>query len=313
MVFDVNLNPPLLLPLFQLFAKYTPRIGFGVWTLISLLSFISGAAVLLFTVEPLLQKRKIVFLLLCVSTIQTLYFGQIYAVPFFICCCIALCLIGEKRPMGTYILVGVIIAIKPNFALWAIMLFVAGYRMAAVISTSTALGLTIVPALIYKPSVYLQWLTAYSQIPHYLFPTDVSIAGIITRLGSRQLGLALSAVVGIVLVLLVRRLRPSEMDVSGIALCAGILCSPLAWFHYSLFVAPFLVVARRWGPTETFAACLMFFPDLQDYVMHRTAHSPVDLTVATLPYFIGLSLMLFSFVKRQSFWSADKEIPASSH
>jgi hypothetical protein len=300
MLYDVNLNPPVLLPLFQLFARFPIRDGGAYWTLISLLLFISGTALLLFTARPLLQKRKVVWLLMSVATIETVALGQIYALPFFLCCCIATWMARDKPPAAIYVVVGLVIAMKPNFGLWIVVLFLLGYKIPAFISASTAFILSVVPIFIYKPSIYPQWLLAYAHIPHYIFPTDVSIAGMFTRLGSRPVGLVLSIALGAALLFFVHRMRPSEVDVSGIALCAGVLCSPLAWFHYSLLAAPFFAVSRRWGRLETCAAALMFAPDMQGYVMNRTARTPLELTMVSLPYFVGISLMLISFMKQKA-------------
>jgi hypothetical protein len=39
--------------------------------------------------------------------------------------------------------------------------------------------------------------------------------------------------------------KPDFNTTSGAALCLGVLCAPLAWFHYILFAAPFFMT-RKW-------------------------------------------------------------------
>ena len=73
------------------------------------------------------------------------------------------------------------------------------------------------------------------------------------------------------------------------------LCAPLAWVEYVLVAAPFLAGGKKWGWLETSAVVLLFFPEmLTAFMMGRGA---LVALVAGLPYFVGVWLMLWSFLR----------------
>jgi hypothetical protein len=84
------------------------------------------------------------------------------------------------------------------------------------------------------------------------------------------------------------------VDIAGIAVCAGILCAPLAWHHYVLIAAPFYA-SRRWGLRETVAGALTALPNLFDGQAFE-AGSRLFVLLVALPHLIGLVLMLISFL-----------------
>lgn len=78
------------------------------------------------------------------------------------------------------------------------------------------------------------------------------------------------------------------------AICAGILCAPLGWYYYVLLAAP-VFTSRRWGRSETFAACLLFIPSI--FSLTAMGHGRFLLFLSAMPYFTGVCLMLISFMR----------------
>jgi hypothetical protein len=96
-----------------------------------------------------------------------------------------------------------------------------------------------------------------------------------------------------------------QTNLAGIAICAGIICSPLAWNFYVLFAAPFFV-AKRWRKLETLAAILIAMPIL--FGGTADVKAPFYVTLHSLPLLIGLYLILWSFI--QSSLTGSHEIRA---
>jgi Glycosyltransferase family 87 len=291
-IYDVNLSPPCLLPLFQLLAIFPQRAIVIPWTFVSTLLFVSGTALLWIARRGEMQARQILWLLLSSSVIDTLWLGQDYGLMFLLACAVWL-LISSERMAAAGICMGILIAMKPNLGLWPILLFVAGYKRPAVLSALSAAAISILAAVIYGPEIYRQWLQAYPLEPRHIFTSDISFVGIFTRLGLPAIGAALAVVWSLSLLLFVRRARPGLVDICGLALCTGILCSPLGWHYYVLFLAPFFV-ARRWNRFETIAAVLVALPVLFEALV--MGHSRAGEFLVSLPHLTGLLMITASFL-----------------
>jgi Protein of unknown function (DUF2029). len=290
-VYDRNISPPSVLPLFQVFALFSPLTVAVTWTIFSALLIITGAGLVVSALGERLQKRQILWLLLSVSIFESLAVIEDYSLLFFLAC-LTLHLLVRGRTIWPAIIVGVLVAIKPNLGLWPIMLFLSCHKKAAVVIAGTAVTLSILPIFAYGPSIYWQWLHGDNTSYHSILVGDISLMGICSRLGSRTVGFVLAVISGFGFLLFVRRVRPSTVEISGLAICAGILCSPLGWASYTLFAAPFFIGFRRWGKIETTAAILLAIPQ----PLWQPTVGWVSLLRA-LPRILGLLLMITSFLR----------------
>jgi hypothetical protein len=270
-VLDLNLNPPSTLPAFSVLSRIPPQIGACAWAVASTLLFIGIAAFLTRRYHP--QRKQVWWLLTCGATIMTLALQQIYVLLLLGSVC-AWVLLEEDRDVAAGIVLGVLASIKPNLALWPLLLALSGRLKPLLPASIVAIGLSVIPIFLYGPAVYSEWWQATGIDSHSIFPADVSIAGNFTRLGSRPTGLAVAAVLLILICCLVRARRPTLYETTGIALCASILCSPLGWMHYVLLLTP-LLFAKRWTPLVAFAALLLWinpvFVDPPPYASHWSA------------------------------------------
>jgi hypothetical protein len=291
---DINLSPPCMLPVFELLSRLTIPAAIKIWTFASLLQFLGGVGLILVALKGKIQKRKILWLILSSSVLMTLWLGQDYSMAFFLACLVWL-LFQSNRMDASAIVVGIIVAMKPNFGFWPVMLFLAGHRRAAAISTSTAIVLSALPILIYGPSVYLQWLhTAALPVPHFIFPSDISLVGLFSRMGFHTTGIIGAVLVALALLFYVWRARPTQIETAVIAICAGILCAPLAWYYYILIAAPFFATSKSWGWYETLTAVLLALPSL------GPVPDPIPNSLRSLPQLLGLALLLKSFMRNGS-------------
>jgi hypothetical protein len=288
-VLDLNLNPPSMLPLFSLWSRVPPLTGALTLTVISTLLFIGATGILIHRYRP--QRRQVWWLLTCSATILTLSLQQIYAL-LLVLCVAAWLLLESERDIAAGVLLGVLVAIKPNLAVWPLFLAVSG-RFKPILPACIATAvLSIIPIVLYGPGVYSEWLRVTGIDSHSIFPIDVSIAGNFTRLGSRPAGLAVAFLVLVSLIYLVWATKPTLYETTGIALCASILCSPLGWLEFILLLAP-LLFAKRWTPRTTFAAFLLWihpaFIDPRPYPGHWSVF------FRGLIYFIPMCILLAEY------------------
>ena len=290
-VLDLNLNPPSMLPLFSLWSRIPPLTGALTWSVVSTLLFIGVAGVLTYRYRP--QRKQVWWLLTCSATILTLDLQQIYAI-LLVLCVAAWLLLESEQDVAAGVLLGILVAIKPNLAIWPLFLALSG-RLKPILTTCvTAATLSIIPIFLYGPAVYPEWWQATTIDSHSIFPIDVSIAGNFTRLGSRPVGLAIAFLLLVLLIYLVRAAKPNLFETTGIALCASILCSPLGWLEFILLLAPVLF-AKRWTPLTAFAALLLWihpvFVDPQPYASHWSAF------FRGLIYFIPMCILLGEYCR----------------
>jgi hypothetical protein len=295
-VTDINLNPPSMLPLFQMLSHLSlAQVGI-IWTTVSLTLLLS-ATWLLVRHRPEMQARQVVWLLLAISVYDTIICEQIYLLLLFLSAVAWVCA-DNKRDVIAAIALGLLVAIKPTTLFWPIFLFLAGRRRLALRSLAVTVIVSAVPLLLYGWNVYRDWLTAVRADNHWTDPTDIAIPAYFARLGHREAGLLVAfAIFAMLAWWLWRRRRPNLEAVSGIALCTTLLCAPLAWYDYSLILAP-VFVAHRWSKMETTAAVFLTTPYAVVLFLLHPLGSRISLSAGGVGYFVAVWIILISYVQR---------------
>ncbi|MBK4733827.1 glycosyltransferase family 87 protein [Noviherbaspirillum pedocola] len=257
---EVNLNPPTILPLFYFIGHFPPVFAARVWTLISGIVLI--IAILWLFVDrrdDLIQRRQMLWVFFLPSLASTLVIGQIYIFIFAMVTAAWICLKrGHERVAG--VIIGIIVAVKPNLAVWPFFLLIAEHwrpvRFALLAGASAAaLSLNL-----YGINAYKQWHAAVAADTHAArFLIEVSIHGFMTRLGAPAIGTALAGILLATTTVLVWRQRFSKIDTTRLALIVAILASPIAWVDYAMFLIPAMIM-RPWNRTLTLAAILLLVP-----------------------------------------------------
>ena len=255
---DLNLNPPLLLPLFQVFAFFDIVLGARCLVAVSTITFVVTVASLLRNAPTRVTRIQILWLFLAPAFFDTLALGQIYSLLFGLSSIAWLCLM-RGRVTAAGFAIGSLVAMKPTFLIWPVYLFLAGHRRVAVLAIATAAGLTILSVAVYGPGVAMEWLAALAADHHGIIPTDASLQGYWLRLDLPRLGSAMAVALVLGCGARVRQQRPHALDASGLAIAVAILAAPLSWFHYTLFLIPALLT-RPWGRTLQAAALLLCIP-----------------------------------------------------
>lgn len=290
-VLDLNLNPPSMLTLFSWWSRFPPLAAALTWAVISTLLFIGVTGVLIHRYRP--QRKQVWWLLTCSATILTLDLQQIYAI-LLILVIAAWFLLESDHDIEAGVLLGILVAIKPNLGLWPLFLALSGRLKSILPACVTAAVLSITPIFLYGPAVYPEWMRATGIDSHSIFPIDVSIAGNFTRLGSRSAGLAVALLVLVLLAYLVRAAKPTLYETTGIAICASILCSPLGWLEFILLLTPVLF-AKHWTTLTAIAALLLWidpvFVDPQPYASHWSGF------FRGLVYFVPMCMLLAEYCR----------------
>jgi hypothetical protein len=254
-----NLNPPISAILFRLFDLADPAVSFAVWFWISVACYVSTVLLVLRRQRPPQPLAVAVWAFGLAGFWDTLFLGQIY-VPLVLAAAAAWFLLDRGGTIWPGILIGMVVAIKPNFLVWPVLLFLAGHRRPAMVAIATGLAVSAVPVAIYGPEIYRQWFELIaSDRERAFFLTNASFAGLAVRAGVPAFALVLSAGLLGGLALWAFWCKPSRVRASGFGLLAALLASPLGWIHYTLFLIP--VVVSHWNrPAMRAVALLLVIP-----------------------------------------------------
>jgi Glycosyltransferase family 87 len=254
-----NLNPPISVYPFQAMTNLDPTWARDGLNVMSALIYAAVSVALLKT-YPWQRRPLIVLWLLAVSGFwYTLLLGQIY-LPLFALGLAALLLIERGRNLlWTGILIGFVVAIKPNFAIWPLLLLVAGHRKIALTAIGVAAVISAVPFLVSGPLIYSQWLDAAQAYPRAAIAPNAAIFGVTTRIGIPVIGYAVGAALVVFAAFYAWHARLTVREASGWSVMLTLLVGPLTWIGYTLFMLP-LLLSRRWTRWELAVAATMVLP-----------------------------------------------------
>jgi predicted DCC family thiol-disulfide oxidoreductase YuxK len=257
-VWNPNLNPPVSVPLFAQFARMDPHTGFGAWWIFSAVCYVL-AIVMLAHAYGRGRPVMILWALALAGFWDTLALGQIY-LPLVLGTVAGWILLQRGHLATAGILIGVVVAVKPNFGVWPLLLLLAGHSRAAAAAGAAALAVSVIPLLTHGPGIYAQWIElVLSDRGRAAFLTNASLTGLTSRAGVSAAGMVLSGLVLLAMMRWAVRARPDPLRASAIGIAGGILASPIAWVHYTLFLLPAFFVWPLSGAL-LLAAGLMLVP-----------------------------------------------------
>ena len=292
---DLNLNPPFLLPLFQAIALFPLRAGFAVWTFASFLLFAATTASILW-LTPSMSEASILCLTLGMPIVLTQGIGQIYGLLFGLGT-VAWMALKSGNKVTAAVAIGLLIAIKPILIVWPIFLLLTGERRIALLSSAVPAASIAVPLALHGFPVFAQYAAAMQGDIHYLHPYNISLPAVAARLGIPAVGILAAALLLATLLLYVWRTRPDPCTTTGIAVTAALLCSPLAWVHYTLILFPALATepeSRLKSPAVILLSAPMFFA-----ILLTGAHD-YRAILANFIFFAPCCLLLAMFLKAAS-------------
>ncbi|UEM24668.1 DUF2029 domain-containing protein (plasmid) [Skermanella mucosa] len=254
-----NLNPPVSLLLFQPLSYLDPAEAFRLWWAVTVVAYAALVILLVRRYRPEAPLIPALAAFAAAGFWDTLVLGQIY-VPLALAAAGAWLLLERDRPLAAGLLIGVVVAVKPNFLVWPGLLLLAGHLRASFAAGACAAVLSLVPAVLYGPGIYRLWLDVISQdADRGAFLTNASLPGLFLRFGYGTAGLVASLALLGGLALWAFRQRPDPLRASALGLLGALVASPLAWIHYTLFLLPLFFRAPP-TPVQAVAACLLILP-----------------------------------------------------
>lgn len=252
-----NLNPPISLPVFALLGELNTTVAFELWYVLSCVLYMGLVWLLLHSFPQRSSVLPLAWLLNLDPLWLTLLIGQIY-VPLALVAAIAF--IGlERRPGAAGALIGLLMAVKPNFAIWPILLLCAGALTPAVVAVAVAGAITVFAGLAYGPGMYAAWLAATTRFGLTSGVINSSLYGVSIHLGIPVVGAIASAGVVCAAVVASWWMKPTARTVSCLGIIIALLCSPITWPGYALFALP-VIFSLGWSRTTLAAAVLLAIP-----------------------------------------------------
>ncbi|MFU0504422.1 glycosyltransferase family 87 protein [Pseudaminobacter sp. NGMCC 1.201702] len=300
-----NLNPPISALLFQLFDIAEPRTSLWVWLGISIACYTAAVVLLVQRYTRGMEAILVgIWAFGLAGFLDALYLGQIY-LPFVLAAVGAWLLLERGENFWSGILIGLLVAMKPNFLVWPTLLFLSGHRVSPLISFVTAAAISAVPLAVFGPDIYWRWLTIVaSDGERAYFLTNASFAGLAARIGMPAAGVVLSGLLLAGLAAWAYWRRPTVIRASSFGLLAAVLASPLGWIHYTLFLLPVLLRYWRRSPTWLVAA-LLIIP--APYIISQFGEPVwVEFTVGSA---YGWALVLFLVVLIADEWRGAASTP----
>jgi hypothetical protein len=256
-----NLNPPISILFFAAISDIDPIKAVSCWRIVTSILFALGVFILAYCYPNPKNPTRILWAFSLAGFWHTLALGQIYVSILILA--IGAWIFSER---GNHKLAGVtlgaIIALKPNFTFWLILLGATGYITVALSAVITALMLSILPILIFGPGVYQQWLAALSNYPSIglLIAGNTSFQSLAARFGSALPGTVMSILfVGGVLYF-ARRRNFSLNKINTLGIVGPLLISPFSWTGYTIMTLPIFFSKSNWSWQYKFSASLLAFP-----------------------------------------------------
>ncbi len=274
--YAVNMNPPISLPVFELLARFDPATSYRVWYVVSFGLYLLVIRALIREYREHVTPIRAAWPLAIAGFWEAQHLGQVY-VPMLVAVTGAWLLLRRDRSILAGILIGLMVAIKPNFLVWPVLLLLAGHWSAGLAAVGTAGLLSIAPLPRYGVEIYSLWIEAVNRLDPLTKMGNNSLNGLMGRLGQPWIASLLSAVLLLTLAAIAWRYRPSTLHISALALVASLLASPITWVPYTIVLLP-IFFARPWTTALRGAALILMIP--------------VGLTVTLAVFFPSLYVLL---------------------
>jgi hypothetical protein len=257
--YSPNLNPPISLYPFRLLSGADPDVSRFALRAVSGVVYVAACVALMRAYPWQRRPLTVLWLIAGAGFWYTLWMGQVYVLLFGAGLGAWLLLEKGQSPVLAGVLIGVTVAVKPNFVVWPLLLLLAGQGRPALWAGVTALLISAIPFIIEGPGIYGEWIDAARSYSRGAIAANGSLVGTAARLGIEPAGYVIAATLTLAGAVYAWRVRPDVMQASGIALVLTLLAGPLTWLGYTLFALPVLL-ARHWRSWEIAAAATLVVP-----------------------------------------------------
>lgn len=290
--------------IFQRIAAIDPFVSIAVWRITSVLLFFAAIFILQRT-YPLYgfqASLRLAWAFGLAGLWHTFQLGQIYTLALLLTV-ITWALVRQNRPIAAGIFLGILIAMKPNFVFWALLLWIAGNWRIFLSAGITAAGISAIPLATHGLVIYRQWLEATSIFTPdlLLFPGNNSLQGLTARFGSSDTGVILSIALAILISFYVYKTKPVAEKVNALGIISSLFISPIAWTGYTLLTLPIFFERKQWGWPLWVAAGVFSVP----FILPLSLFTASFFNFVLLGWFYGWGLLVLLA------WSLKIQLPLS--
>lgn len=258
-----NLNPPISVLIFKQFAEGDLSRSILIWRISSIVLFFVSLLIL-FKEYPQKGRHQLLLFLWAVSLAgfwHTIQLGQLYSLLLLLVVLIYV-FFKKKKLILSGIVLGVLIAIKPNFIFWAILLLCAGNWRTFLSAGITASAISAVPLITDGTQIYKQWIEASNLFtPDLLiFPGNNSFQGLTARFDIANMGIILSILMAAGLLYYVVKRKPRQENLNSLGVVSSLLISPIAWTGYTILTLPYFFGHKKWNWIITLSAVIFAVP-----------------------------------------------------
>ena len=229
-------------------------------------AFLGGSLVLLALSVGLLmaaypEKRNLLVVLAVISLAgvwHMVWYLQLYA-PLILAMTCAWLLMRRGNLVMAGVMLGLVVAIKPNFGVVILALLLARHYRVALPAFGTAAAISAVPLAISGPEIYRQWLELVSSFDGLVWTSNASIVSAGARLHMPAIGYALAAMTLAVVFYWQWRMRPPVLQSTAAAVTTAVLIGPVSWAGYTLFLLPYLF-SKPWDRRLWLAVVMLDMP-----------------------------------------------------
>lgn len=260
----MNLNPPISVIAFRTLSHFDPNRSLIIWQVVSAILYASAVIMLGWYYRQNITSTKIIWAFTLAGFWHTLVLGQIYSL-LLLFTALGWIFLQKGKYIQAGIAIGLVVAIKPNFAIWPIFLLASGYYVTFITATISGLVVSAIPIFFYGTKIYSQWMEASSlRLETLIMPGNNSIVGLMARFQNLNIGIALS-VIAVVALLIFSKLKTSNnMEhserISALGILASILASPISWTGYTILLLPVFFSLKKWTFPATISAAILSIP-----------------------------------------------------
>ncbi len=288
--FAPNLNPPISVLLFEQMASLEPFQAINIWRIISLILFFVAIIVLqrAYPVFGFDGFLRIIWSCNLAGVWHAIQLGQLYTAMLLLSVLVYYFL-ERRRMILAGIFLGILISIKPNFIIWAILLL-AGSQLAVFVTAAICfIVISMIPVFVYGINIYTQWLEASALYTPalLLFPGNNSFQGLTSRFGFPSLGILFGVVLLILLMWYLLKKRPELPMINVLGILASLLVSPIAWTGYMLVLLPHFFLTNPWNRYLKTSALIFSIPVIFPLVFFES----YDVNFVLFGWFYGWGLL----------------------
>ena len=303
-----NLNPPISVVLFEQIANNEPFVLINTWRIVSVLLFVAS----IFILQRAYSKTgtpailRIAWAAALAGFWHTIQLGQLYCFLLLLAV-LTFVFLRNRKDIPAGIMLGLLIALKPNFVFWAFALLAARRWKVFLAAGFTGLGVSLIPVIAKGFSIYVQWLEASQLFTPVLllFPGNNSFQGLTARIGQPQVGIILGLLLSLAVLWHIYKHKPVDSAVNALGVTISLLISPIAWTGYTLLLLPVFFELKKWDWKYYLSAAIFAVPVV--HVLDNFKTSTAGFTLFGWFYGWGLLILLCAIVFSPNTFKGKKE------